>query len=279
MDTVSAWPAGQRIVLGQRAGEEKSNEITAIPLLLKSLDLTGALGTIDAMGPQKRSTRRSLMAAADYVPSLKENWPETYAEVKLLLNNPPPGTVFEKHQTADGCNGRIATRRHTVCYDVGWMMSDRRYPGEPKIPGFEIIGRVETAVERGRTIEYETRYYLCSIRMTAEMFGRRCAAIEGSRTGCTGFWTSCSAKTSPGRELATPRRTWTSSDIPPFTCYTGQNHSRVSRTGGSGRMEHRLPRSRHSRCRVSVQEIRLASGQKHIDRGRCVLYHLLLMRP
>ena len=51
---VSAWATSQRIVLGQQATEEKSNEITAIPLLLKSLDLNGALVTIDAMGTQTR---------------------------------------------------------------------------------------------------------------------------------------------------------------------------------------------------------------------------------
>jgi predicted transposase YbfD/YdcC len=176
LHTVSAWATGQRIVLGQRACEEKSNEITAIPLLLKSLDLTDALVTIDAMGTQTKIAQAILDGGGDYILSLKENWPATYAEVKLLFTNPPLGTVFEKHQTVDGCNGRIATRRHTVCYDVDWMMSDRRYPGEPKIPGLAMIGRVETEVERGGTIEYETRYYLCSITMTAEMFGQ---AVRG----------------------------------------------------------------------------------------------------
>ena len=71
---------------------------------------------------------------------------------------------------------RIATRRYTVCHDIDWMTSDRRYPGEPKLPGLAMIGRVETEVERGGKIEYETRYYLCSIRMTAEMFGQ---AVRG----------------------------------------------------------------------------------------------------
>jgi predicted transposase YbfD/YdcC len=169
---VSAWATGQRIVLGQQACEEKSNEITAIPLLLKSLDLRGALVTIDAMGTQTKIAQAIRDGGGDYVLSLKENWPATYAEVEMLFNSPPPGTVFETHQTVDGGNGRIAIRRHTVCYDTDWMMSDRRYPGEPKFPGLAMIGRVQTEVERGGKIEYETRYYLSSTRLTAEMFGQ-----------------------------------------------------------------------------------------------------------
>jgi predicted transposase YbfD/YdcC len=173
---VSAWATGQRIVLGQQACEEKSNEITAIPLLLKNLDLKGALVTIDAMGTQTKIAQAILDGGGDYVLSLKENWPATYAEVETLFKNPPPGMVFETHQTVDGCNGRIATRRYTVCHDIDWMTSDRRYPGEPKLPGLAMIGRVETKVERGGKIEYETRYYLCSTRLTAEMFGQ---AVRG----------------------------------------------------------------------------------------------------
>ena len=56
------------------------------------------------------------------------------------------------------------------------MTSDRRHPGEPKFPGLAMIGRVETEVERGGTIEFETRYYLCSIKTTAEPFGQ---AVRG----------------------------------------------------------------------------------------------------
>jgi predicted transposase YbfD/YdcC len=94
----------------------------------------------------------------------------------MLFKNPPPGTVFEMHQTVDGCNGRIATRHNTACYEVDWMTSDRRYPGEPEFPGLAMIGRVRTEVARGGKIEHETRYYLCSHRLTAELFGQ---AVRG----------------------------------------------------------------------------------------------------
>lgn len=173
---VSAWATGQRIVLGQQATEEKSNEITAIPLLLKSLDLTGALVTIDAMGTQTKIAQAIRDGGGHYVLALKENWPATFAEVETLFNEPPSGVAFETDQTVDGCNGRIAIRRHSVCRDVDWMNSDRRYPGEPKFPDLAMIGRVETEVERSGKVEHEKRYYLCSTSLSAAMFGQ---AVRG----------------------------------------------------------------------------------------------------
>jgi predicted transposase YbfD/YdcC len=167
---VSAWAAGQRLVLGQQASEEKSNEITAIPLLLKKLDLNGAIVTIDAMGTQTKIARTIRAGGGHYVLALKDNWPATHAEVALLFNLPPPGTAFETHETVDGGNGRIASRRHTICTDTNWFTSDRRYPGEPKFPDLAMFGRVETEVERDGEIRRETRLYLSSMAMSAEMF-------------------------------------------------------------------------------------------------------------
>jgi predicted transposase YbfD/YdcC len=169
---VSAWAAGQRLVLGQQATEEKSNEITAIPLLLKKLDLTGAIVTIDAMGTQTKIARSIRDGGGHYVLALKENWPATHAEVAMLFEKPPPGLEFESHETVDGCNGRLAVRRHTVCIDVDWMSGDRRYPGEPRFPDVAMVRRVETEVERDGKIQRETRLYLCSIVLTAQMFAR-----------------------------------------------------------------------------------------------------------
>lgn len=169
---VSAWASSQRIVLGQQATEEKSNEITAIPMRLKSLDLKGALVTIAAMGTQTRTAKTIRDGGGNYVLSLKENWPATFAEVSLLVDQPPPGLTFETSETADGCHGRIALRRHTVCHEIGWMTSDRRYPGEPRFPGLAMLGRVESEVERDGTIQRETRYYVSSARLNAATFGR-----------------------------------------------------------------------------------------------------------
>ena len=169
---VSAWAAGRRLVLGQQAADEKSNEITAIPLLLKRLDLNGAIVTIDAMGTQTKIARTIRDGGGHYVLALKENWPATHAETALLFNKPPPGMSFDTHTTVDGDNGRIATRRHTVCRDVAWLTPDRRYPGELKFPDLAMAGRVETEVERDGKVQRETRYYLSSTALSAEMFAR-----------------------------------------------------------------------------------------------------------
>ncbi len=70
---VSAWASSQRLVLGQQACEAKSNEITAIPLLLERLALTGALVTIDAMGTQTKIGQAILDRGGDYLLALKDN--------------------------------------------------------------------------------------------------------------------------------------------------------------------------------------------------------------
>jgi predicted transposase YbfD/YdcC len=172
LHTVSAWATGQRLVLGQESVAEKSNEITAIPLLLRRLELRGALVTIDAMGTQKEIAQTIIDGGADYVLSLKENWPATYAEVEKVFADPPPTLALQHCKTVDGDHGRIETRRHTMCHTVDWLFSDRRYPGEFQFPGLAAVGMIESETERGGVIEKERRYYLCSSKLNAETLAR-----------------------------------------------------------------------------------------------------------
>jgi predicted transposase YbfD/YdcC len=139
-------------VLGQQATEEKSNEITAIPLLLKHLDLKGALVTMDAMGTQTEIARAIRDGGGDYCMSLKKNWPAVYADVEQLFSDPPENVAFETNETVDLTGGRIETRRHTVCHKVDWMTSDRHYPGEPVFPDLAMIGRPFFAPRRGQVV-------------------------------------------------------------------------------------------------------------------------------
>ena len=169
---VSAWAARQRLVLGQEAVAEKANEIVAIPLLLQHLELRGALVTIDAMGTQTEIAQAILDRGGDYVLALKENWPATCAEVEAAFADPPPSLHIQRSETVDGGHGRIETRRHAVCHDVGWLFSNRRYPGEFAFPGLAAIGMVQSETERGGTVAHETRYYLCSAKLDAETLGR-----------------------------------------------------------------------------------------------------------
>jgi predicted transposase YbfD/YdcC len=167
---VSVWAARRWIVVGQRATEEKSNEISAIPLLLQHLDLNGALITIDAMGTQTNIARAIREGGGDDWLSLRENWPSVRTEVGQLFNDPENSAMFETKEIVDKTGGRIETRRHTVCHKVDWMTSDRRYPGEPSFPGPAMIGR------NGKT-KFETGYYLCSLAMRIDVRSGRTRAL------------------------------------------------------------------------------------------------------
>lgn len=161
---VSAWAAKQRLVLGQQACEEKSNEITAIPALLEKLALQGALVTIDAMGCQKKIARKITDGGGDYLLGLKGNQPALHEDVKLFFEDPPENTKIDFHETTEGAHGRIEKRRHFIATDIDWLKSRHNWPG------LAAIGCVETEVERDGKIEYARRYYITSLVMAAALF-------------------------------------------------------------------------------------------------------------
>lgn len=167
---VSAWASRQRLVLGQEATGVKSNEITAIPILLERLELTGALVTIDAMGTQNDIAETIRRRGGDYLLALKGNRPALHADVASFFDDPPAGLVEPVHETTDADHGRIERRRHHVCHDVGWLWSDRRYTGEPRFPHLAMIAMVETCVERNGVIQRERRFYLSSAKLDAKTF-------------------------------------------------------------------------------------------------------------
>ena len=175
---VSAWASRQRLVLGQEAVSGKSNEIVAIPLLLERLALTGALVTIDAMGTQRAIAETIRKRGGDYLLSLKENWPATFKDVEAFFADPPPGTL-DSFATTDGDHGRIERRRHAVCHEVGWLFSDRRYPGEPSFPDLATIAMVESETDRDGKTSRERRYYLSSAKLDAKTFARAVRAHWG----------------------------------------------------------------------------------------------------
>ncbi len=173
---VSAWASRQRLVLGQEATTEKSNEIMAIPLLLERLALTGALVTIDAMGATPRIARAVLDRGADYLLALKANQGHLFREAELYFRDPTDPDV---HQTVDADHGRIETRRHVVSRDVDWLRADRAAPGEPRFPGLKAIACVEAEVESGDRTTVSRRYYLCSAALDARAFARAVRAHWG----------------------------------------------------------------------------------------------------
>ena len=91
---VSAWASRQRLVLGQEAVDVKSNEITAIPLLLERLELTGALVTIDAMGTQSAIAETIVGRGGDYMLALKGNRPALFRDVVDFFADPPTDMIL-----------------------------------------------------------------------------------------------------------------------------------------------------------------------------------------
>lgn len=166
---VSAWASGRRLVLAQEAVADKSNEITAIPLVLERLNLNGALVTIDAIGTQTGIAEHILEGGGHYLLALKKNWPAVHADVETFFGDPPPESLATL-TTTDGGHGRIEVRRHAVCHAVDWLLSDRRYPGEPRLPGLAMIGLIDSRTERDGKIEQERRYFLSSAPLDVATF-------------------------------------------------------------------------------------------------------------
>src|SRR5208282_5103341 len=172
---VSAFATTRRLVLGQEATEEKSNEITAIPALVERIDLEGALVSIDAMGCNPDIAQSILDAKADYLLAVKDNQPTLHADIKSYFETAPSGEV-ERCETVGKDHGRLEVRAHTDSHTVDWTTSERSYPGAPRFPKLATIAMVESQIERGDKIETERRSYISSRALSAAAFA---AAVRG----------------------------------------------------------------------------------------------------
>ena len=165
---VSAWAARNRLILGQVKTEDKSNEITAIPELLKTLDIRGCIVTIDAMGCQKQIARQIIDQGADYLFSLKGNQGNLHKEVELLFEDAGKNDFKDlSHQsctTVDGDHGRIETRCWTITDDVGWFDEKSKWE---KLTTF---GMVESIREMREETTREKRYFISSLPLNVERF-------------------------------------------------------------------------------------------------------------
>ncbi len=166
---VSAWACANGIVLGQRKTDEKSNEITAIPELLKVLEIKGCIVTIDAMGCQKNISETIIDKGADYVFSLKGNQGNLHDDVKLFFQDHQKENFgnlsFDYHETVDGGHGKIEIRRYRTTSDISWLQ------GKENWKNLETICMVERERHFDDRVESETSYYIGSIENNAEKFG------------------------------------------------------------------------------------------------------------
>ena len=183
---VSAWASRQRLVLGQEAVAEKSNEINAIPLLLERLELAGALVTIDAMGCQTEIAKAIRGKGADYLLALKDNWPALAEEVRRYFDTAPAGALAT-HETTDGDHGRIEVRRAFVSHDVGLARLRPALPGRVALPGPR-DDRHGRGRGRARRQDQHRPPLLSLLRpaLRPAPSPPPCAPTGASRTGCTG---------------------------------------------------------------------------------------------
>ncbi len=178
---VSAFAARQRLVLGQVAVAQKSNEIVAIPALLDMMAIEGAVVTIDAMGAQRSIARKIIDKKADYIIALKGNQGTLLEDVKVFAAeqkaNGFKDTTTSRHETVDGEHGRIETRTYTAIHDVAWLQKRHDWPG------LKGVVMVESQRETNGKITQEMRFYITSLTLLANAVGpmiRDHWAIENS---------------------------------------------------------------------------------------------------
>jgi len=167
---VSAFSELHHMVLGQVKTDEKSNEITAIPKLVQSLDLTGTLVSIDAMGCQRKIVEAIRMKGADYLLALKGNQEAMHEDVRVLFEGLEQGLCKKLPRTTDTIveknHGRVETRHCVVVSDVKWFRTKH---------GWLDLQRV-IMVERTRTVKGKTQkercFYISSRKEDAKAFNK-----------------------------------------------------------------------------------------------------------
>lgn len=185
LHAVSVWASEFGLSLGQVACGDKSNEITAIPELLRLVDIRGAIITIDAMGTQKAIAAQIVEQGADYVLALKGNQETLHKAVveyiDELVEDDFAGVDARRHTTTETGHGREETR----CYTQLPVPDD--LPGREQWRGLKSIGVALTASTRDGKETIEKRYYLSSLPVGVKRFARAVRGHWGIENGC--HWT------------------------------------------------------------------------------------------
>jgi predicted transposase YbfD/YdcC len=171
---VSAWACENRLVLGQEATDEKSNEITAIPKLLELLALKGCIVTLDAMGCQRAIAEQIIDQGGDYVLGLKGNQGNLHEAVEDFFTTASAhhfiGVAHDFTEEVDKDHGRLEVRRYWITDDL------RTLPDPQNWQGLRSIGMVERECRQGDTQTFERRYFINSIAAEAKTFAQ---AVRG----------------------------------------------------------------------------------------------------
>lgn len=167
---VSAMSTKYGLILGQKKCYEKSNEITAIPALLATLDVKGAIITIDAMGTQKNIAKTIIERKADYILALKGNQGNLNKEVVDFFEkaNTPAFAhyLYQQDKDVDKGHGRIETRFCQTITNLDWLYEARQWKG------IQSIAKVTSSVIKGDKETIEERYYISSLDGNASLLNR-----------------------------------------------------------------------------------------------------------
>jgi predicted transposase YbfD/YdcC len=182
LHSVSVWASEFGLSLGQVACDDKSNEITAIPELLRLVDIQGAIITIDAMGTQKAIAAQIIEQKADYVLALKGNQETLHdAVIEYIdrqLENDFAGIDVRQHTTTETAHGRDETR----CYTHLPVPSD--LPNRDQWKGLKSIGVAISACVRDGKETLEKRYYISSLPIGVKRFARAVRSHWGIENSC-----------------------------------------------------------------------------------------------
>lgn len=168
---VSAWAAANCLVLGQVKVDEKSNEITAIPKLLKVLCLQGCIVTIDAIGCQKEIVKQIVEQDGDYVISLKKNQNSLYGRVENLfkeaMNNRFQGIEYSEIRRDESGHGRHEIRQCVMLSNIQDMIDP-----EGKWSKLTSVGMINSWRTENEKTTLETRYFISSLPNNAELLAQ-----------------------------------------------------------------------------------------------------------
>ncbi len=167
---VSAWASENRLVLGQRKVDDKSNEITAIPDLLDLLDVSGCIVTIDAIGCQKAIAEQIVEQGADYVLALKKNQGRLFEDVHGFFDHAEKldyrRVEHDFDKTVNKGHGRIEIRQCWVISDSDYIGTLRDLEAWPKL---QTIAKVVGERRIGDKTTVDSRYYISSLEKDAKL--------------------------------------------------------------------------------------------------------------
>ena len=180
LHSVSVWASEYGLSLGQVACAEKSNEITAIPELLRLVDTKGAIITIDAMGTQKAIAEQIVAGGADYVLALKGNQEALHQAVIDHINEQLEGDLADAQEqvTTETGHGREETRTYLQ------LPAPETLPGFPLWKGLKSIGLTTSCTLRDGKETIEVRYYISSLEVDVKQFARAVRGHWSVENGC-----------------------------------------------------------------------------------------------